>query len=172
VILGVRPLALVPLLALLGLPRVTAAGDAPLTRAQLVGELEIPDWQESIRLCANGRYVHYLARGMVRGSWAVEPESLVFTASEVCLLEGDELGGCFKPEAGVARAEEKGLEGVRIVPEIATAELRAMLAGAPPPGEPGLKPWTLHHTPDPKLCDPAFTPRRAGELRAPKPKGK
>jgi len=172
VTLGARQLALLGLLVLSGTP---LAADAPLTRAQLVGDMEIPDWQESVRLCANGRYVHYLSGGgVVRGEWAVERSGLVLTAREVCLLDGAKPLGCLAPDAAVARATERDLEGVRIVPEIAAAELRAMLAGAPPPGEPGMKRWVLHRTPEPKLCDPGFQPHRPEELREapPAPKGK
>ncbi len=175
-ILGARHLALLGLLVLLGLPRLAlaAAGDAPLKRDQLVGDLQIPDWKEHIRLCANGRYVHYLSGGaVVRGEWALEASGLVLTASELCLLEGKNPLGCLPPETGLARAEERGVEGVQILPEIAAAELRAALAGAPPPGEPGMKPWMLQRTPEPKLCDAGFKPHRAEELReAPAPKGK
>lgn len=175
-ILGTRSLALLGLLLL-------GASDAPLRRDQLVGEMDIPDWQEQVRLCANGRYVHALAcGGVVRGEWAVEPSGLVFTAREVCLVggvKGTKVGadgactrfqryeflGCFAPELGVVRAEERGIGDVRIVPEIAAAELRAMLAGTPPPGaDEGVKAWSLRRTPEPKLCDPAFAPRTVEDL--------
>lgn len=182
---GTRPLALLGLLLL-------GAGDPPLGRDQLVGDMDIPDWQENVRLCANGRYVHYLAcGGIVRGEWTVEPSGLIFTASEVCLVAGVkgtkvgadgpctrfkryELLGCFGPEVGVVRAEERGIEDVRVVPEIAAAELKAMLAGTPPPGaDKGVKAWSLRRTPEPKLCDPAYEPRLTEELdRRPAARGK
>lgn len=168
-------------LALLGLLLGAGTGDAPLTRAQLVGDVQMPDWHEHVRLCANGGYVHYLAvGGIVRGEWQVEPSGLILTAREVCLDQatsekGQRFLGCFAPEAGIARAEEQNLHEVRIVPEIAVSELRAMLAGKPPPDAgPGVKPWTHQRTPEPKICDPGFRPRGPEDLveAPPAPKAK
>jgi hypothetical protein len=160
----------------------------PLTRARLVGELELPTTgaPELVHLCANGWYVEQLVcGGFTRGRWRLDDDGVTLLAKQVCPLlgvKGTELGsataecvayrryrftGCLAPSEARPVVDDAGISISRDERTLFADHLEAMFAGRPPPGEDGAH-WTWLHRkkPDPRACDPAWRPRRLADVRA------